>query len=207
MVELLRQAERAWPPASRKSGRWLGLGGSDDWADDYVACPDLVGVGGAAVDGKEFALRFRRTAELDPDGSNDWASSGGNVGGSMAAQDQLPVRVLVVDDSEVFRNVLAALVAATPGFDVVGRASSGREALSLIPVLDVEFVLLDPQVPDLDGIETALRIRRHYPDVVVLLLTAFRQASLSDPSLTVEDKRDLSAEWLADFWHRHSPRR
>jgi DNA-binding NarL/FixJ family response regulator len=125
----------------------------------------------------------------------------------MAAQDQLPVRVLVVDDSEVFQNVLAAVVAATPGFDVVGRASSGREALSLIPVLDVEFVLLDLQLPDRDGIETALRIRRHYPDVVVLLLTALRQASLGDPSLTVEDKRDLSAEWLAGFWQRHRPRR
>jgi DNA-binding NarL/FixJ family response regulator len=115
------------------------------------------------------------------------------------------VRVLVVDDSEVFRNVLSAVVAATPEFEVVGSASSGREALDLVAALDVQFVLLDLAAPDMDGIETALRIRRHYPDVVVLLLTATRQASLSDPSLTVEDKRDLSSEWLAEFWRRHGP--
>jgi hypothetical protein len=41
--------------------------------------------------------------------------------------------------------------------------------------------------------------------VVVLLLTATKQASLSDPSLTVEDKRDLSSEWLTKFWQRHGP--
>jgi DNA-binding NarL/FixJ family response regulator len=125
----------------------------------------------------------------------------------MAVQDQMSVRVLVVDDSEVFRNVVSFVAAATPGFEVVGTASSGREALDLVAALDVQFVLLDLQMPDMDGIETALRIRRYYPDVVVLLLTATRQASLSDPSLTIEDKRDLSSEWLSAFWRRHGPRR
>jgi DNA-binding NarL/FixJ family response regulator len=124
----------------------------------------------------------------------------------VSAQNQTPVRVVVVDDSEVFRNVLWAVVAATPGFDVVGTASSGREALFLVDAFAPHLVLLDLQMPDLDGIETALRIRRHHPDVVVLLLTAARRASLSDPSLTIEDKRDLSSEWLAAFWRRHGPR-
>ncbi len=71
----------------------------------------------------------------------------------------------------------------------------------------MQFVLLDVQMPDLHGIDTALRIRRYYSDVVVLLLTATRQASLSDPSLTVEDKRDLSSEWLAKFWPTARPTR
>ena len=125
----------------------------------------------------------------------------------MSSPDQTPVRVLVVDDSEISRNVLGAVVAATPAFEVVGSASSGREAVDLVGALDVQFVLMDVQMPDLDGIQTALRIRRYYPDVVVLLLTATRQASLRDPSLTVEDKRDLSAQWLADFWRRHGQSR
>ena len=121
----------------------------------------------------------------------------------VSAQDQTPVRVLVVDDSEVFRNVLWAVVAAAEGFEVLGSASSGREALFLVDSLAPDLVLLDVQMPDSDGIETALRIRRLYPDVVVLLLTSTRRASLDDPSLTVEDKRELSSEWLADFWRRH----
>jgi CheY-like chemotaxis protein len=121
----------------------------------------------------------------------------------MAAQDQLPVRVLVVDDSEVFRNVMAVVVAETPGFDVVGRASSGREALYFIEVLAPQLVLLDVSMPDMDGIETARRIRRHFPDVVVLLLTASRRATLDDLAVTIEDKHDLSSEWLIEFWRRH----
>ncbi len=115
------------------------------------------------------------------------------------------MRTLVVDDSEAFRNILAVVVIATPGFEVVGRASSGREGLHLVEELAPQLVLLDVQMPDLDGIETALRIRRHYPETVVLLLTASRQELLNDPSLTVEDKRDLSSEWLADFWRLHGP--
>jgi DNA-binding NarL/FixJ family response regulator len=123
----------------------------------------------------------------------------------VAAHDQTrAVRVLVVDDSEVFRNVMAAVVAATQGFDVVGLASSGREALHLVDEIAPQLVLLDVRMPDVDGIETALRIRRHYRDVVVLLLTASQQAFLSDPSLTVEHKSELSSEWLIEFWRRHA---
>jgi len=123
----------------------------------------------------------------------------------MSVQQQAPVRVLVVDDSQVFRNVLGALVAATPGFDVVGTASSGREALELVAQLAPQLVLLDAHMPELNGVETALRIRRGDPQVVVLLLTAMKRAHVSDSSLAVGDKRDLSSEWLEDFWHRHGP--
>jgi DNA-binding NarL/FixJ family response regulator len=93
----------------------------------------------------------------------------------------------------------------TPGFEVAGRASSGREALHLVEELAPQLVLLDVWMPDLDGIETARRIRCHYPDVVVLLLTATRQASLTYPSLAVEDKRDLSSALLVEFWRRYGP--
>jgi DNA-binding NarL/FixJ family response regulator len=118
----------------------------------------------------------------------------------MSAQGQTPVRVLVVDDSEVFRNVLRALVAATPGFAVVGAASSGHEALELVGSLAPHLVVIDAHMPELDGVETALRIRRGDPDVIVLLLTATKRAPVSDSSLAVGDKRDLTPEWLADFW-------
>jgi DNA-binding NarL/FixJ family response regulator len=116
---------------------------------------------------------------------------------------QAPVRVLVVDDNEVFRSVLCSVVAASPGFEIVGDASSGREALSLVEVLDPDLVLLDLYMPKPDGLETALRMRRRHPEVVVLLLTAGRRPRLTDQWLRVEDKRNLSPRWLVDYWRRH----
>ena len=117
----------------------------------------------------------------------------------------MPVRVLVVDDSEVFRKAACDLVTATPGLEVVADAVSGREALVLVGSLDAELVLLDVQMPEMYGIETALRILRQYPDVVALLLTATRRAEFADPALTVENKRDLSSQWLAEFWEHYRP--
>ncbi len=111
--------------------------------------------------------------------------------------------MLVVDDSEVFRSVTCAVVAATSGFDVLGDAASGREAIALIEVLDPDLVLLDLEMPDPDGLTTALDIRRRHPDVTVLLLTAGRRTRVTDQRLRVEDKRDLSPEWLSDYWRRH----
>jgi DNA-binding NarL/FixJ family response regulator len=125
----------------------------------------------------------------------------------VSAEDQTPVRVLVVDDSEVFRHVLCAVVAATPGFEVVGVASSGRETLALVGSLAVDLVLVDVQMPDSDGLKTAIRIRLRHPDVVTLLLTAFSRAHVSDPSLVAQDKRDLSPEWLAAFWRQYGQSR
>jgi CheY-like chemotaxis protein len=124
----------------------------------------------------------------------------------VSAQDQSLVLVLVVDDSDVAQHALCAVVAETPGFEVVGVASSGREALYLLRSIDRPLlVLLDVLMPGMDSIETARRIRTEHPDVVVVLVTASPQTS-DDPSLVIEDRRDVSPRWLADLWRRHSPR-
>ena len=125
----------------------------------------------------------------------------------VSAQAQLPVRVLVVDESDVFQHVLSVMVAATPAFEVVGTASSGREALHLIDALDPQLVLIDLQLPEQEGIATARRLREQHSDLVVVLLTADRPVSLALPSLTIVDRQDVSPEWLAAFWRRNSHRK
>ena len=125
-------------------------------------------------------------------------------GVARAVQDQASVRVLVVDDSEVFRRVMRDVVARTRDFEPVGAAASGTEALELVASLRPDFVLLDRAMPGMDGIETAHRIHERHPGVVTLVLTATpRSRSLRYRSLAVEDKRKLSPDWLAGYWQRH----
>jgi DNA-binding NarL/FixJ family response regulator len=117
-----------------------------------------------------------------------------------------PVRVLVVDDSEVFRNVLRAVVAATPGFEVVGAAASGHDALELVDRVAPELVLMDVRMQGLDGTETADLIGRRHPAVCVVLLTGTEQQSANSRAAAIMDKRDLSPRWLADFWQQRALR-
>ena len=56
-------------------------------------------------------------------------------------------------------------------------------------------------------VEGARLALERFPDVELVLITADRRPSLALPSLVIVDKRDLSPEWLADFWRRHSHRK
>ena len=81
-----------------------------------------------------------------------------------------PVRVLVVDDQEVFRHVMSAVVEQTEGFVVVGCAESGEESIVTARVLHPDLVLMDVNLPGIDGMEATRRLCAHtaYPAVVLL---------------------------------------
>jgi DNA-binding NarL/FixJ family response regulator len=82
------------------------------------------------------------------------------------------VRVLLVDDQEAFMRALVAVLDATPGFVVVGRAATGEESLELAGELRPGLVLMDVNLPGMDGIEATRRLRElSSPPVVILLST------------------------------------
>ena len=82
------------------------------------------------------------------------------------------VRVLVVDDQPAFLGAMSSVVDETPGFRVVGAATSGEECLVLSRELVPDAVLLDVNLPGIDGVETARRLRlQDLPPVVLLLST------------------------------------
>jgi two-component system chemotaxis response regulator CheB len=70
-----------------------------------------------------------------------------------------PKRVLIVDDSFVMRALLADLAASDPSFAIVGEAENGRVALERTKELKPDVVLLDIEMPEMDGIEALKRIR------------------------------------------------
>nr|CAA9322764.1 MAG: hypothetical protein AVDCRST_MAG46-927 [uncultured Nocardioidaceae bacterium] len=82
------------------------------------------------------------------------------------------VRVLVIDDQVPFLRAMASVVEETPGFVVVGQAASGEDALILASALLPDLVLMDVNLPGIDGLDATRRLRsRDSPPVVLLLST------------------------------------
>jgi len=120
-----------------------------------------------------------------------------------------PVRVLVVDDQAIIRDATRLLLEATPDFRPVGEVASGAEALAAIELLDPDLVLLDVRMPEMDGIETAGRIRRTRGRPVVVLMSSDETA---DPrgcpaAAAFLPKQRLRAAALRQLWERHAPLR
>lgn len=81
------------------------------------------------------------------------------------------IRVVVVDDHDLFRTGLTTLLASQPDIDVVGQASGGRMAVRLVAELRPDVVLMDLRMPDIDGPEATQTILSDNPDTRVVVLT------------------------------------
>jgi DNA-binding NarL/FixJ family response regulator len=84
-------------------------------------------------------------------------------------------RILLVDDHEVVRLGLKSLLDRNPQFDVVGEASSAREALEQVNVLSPDIVVMDIRLPGTSGIEACEDIVQKYPHIKVIMLTSYAE--------------------------------
>jgi len=82
-----------------------------------------------------------------------------------------PIRVLLADDHPVYREGLAALLASVDGLEVVGTAEDGLAAVALATELQPDVVVMDVQMPGLDGIEATRRLTTASPHIGVVVLT------------------------------------
>lgn len=117
------------------------------------------------------------------------------------------VTVLTVDDQAVFRRAAAALISATPGFEEVGQAATGAEALELAGALKPDLVLLDVRMDEMDGLETARRLLASDCGAVVVLISLNdvpeAASALAGGVAAHVRKQDLSTRTLRELWAAH----
>jgi DNA-binding NarL/FixJ family response regulator len=82
---------------------------------------------------------------------------------------------LLADDHRMFRQGLRELIERKTQFEVVGEASTGREALAEVERLRPDIVLLDIQMPELDGVAVARQLAQHHPAIKIVMLTMYQQ--------------------------------
>ena len=113
-----------------------------------------------------------------------------------------PVRVLITDDHLIVREGLRLILETAEGIEVVGEACDGMECLQLVPELKPDVVLMDLQMPHMDGITAIAHLRREHPDIAIVILTTFNEDDLMIRGLQAGARgyllKDTSRENLLD---------
>jgi two-component system chemotaxis response regulator CheB len=85
------------------------------------------------------------------------------------------IRVMVVDDAVVVRRLVTDVLASDPDIEVVGTAANGRLALAKLPQLTPDLITLDIEMPEMDGLETLVELRKTYPRLPVIMFSTLTE--------------------------------
>jgi two-component system, NarL family, response regulator LiaR len=83
------------------------------------------------------------------------------------------IHIIVADDHPVVRDGLVAMINTQPDFMVIGECDNGHQLIQLVQVLDPDVILLDLEMPEMDGVEALKRLREIKPEMKVLVFTAY----------------------------------
>jgi two-component system response regulator DevR len=88
------------------------------------------------------------------------------------------IRLLIIDDHEMVREGLKAMLTSESDFEIVGDAANAEQALELIERSRPDVILLDVRLPGVSGIDVCRTVTEHYPETAVIILTTFTDESL-----------------------------
>lgn len=112
------------------------------------------------------------------------------------------IRVLLVDDQQIVRQGLSTILTYAPGIDVVGQASTGKEAIACARDLKPDVILMDIKMPELGGIPATRQICKEMPDTHVIILTTYDSDDLVFEGIKVGARgyllKDTTGENLVD---------
>jgi DNA-binding NarL/FixJ family response regulator len=113
--------------------------------------------------------------------------------------------VVIVDDQAPFRMAARAVLRRTEGFELVGEAANGLEAITLVSEKHPDLVLMDINMPDMGGIEATRRIMAELPETVVILCSTYDVSDLPPDAATsgaraYVHKEQLGAKVLRRLW-------
>jgi len=119
-----------------------------------------------------------------------------------------PVAVLIVDDQAPFRRAAKAVVGVTPGFEVVAEAETGEQAVEMADQIAPRLVLMDINMPGINGIEATRQITGAHPEIVVLLLSTYQADDLPADArncgaASYVNKEDFAPQVMQDLWAQH----
>jgi DNA-binding NarL/FixJ family response regulator len=123
----------------------------------------------------------------------------------------MTVRVLIVDDQEPFRLAARMVVEATDGFEVVGESETGEASVEAAHELNPDLVLMDVNLPGINGLEATRQILSSTQRVVILLLSTYEEAEYAPRAAECGaaayiPKSSFSPERLEQAWEAAAPR-
>jgi len=133
------------------------------------------------------------------------------VGDTGGVENAAAVDVLIVDDHDQFRAAVRAVIDRTPGFSVAGEAATGELAVERCAELAPSLVIMDINLPGIDGIEATRRVVADRPETVVLLCSSYEADALpssaqSCGAATYVHKESFSPSLLQSLWDEHGAR-
>src|SRR5882762_4173833 len=96
----------------------------------------------------------------------------------MTAASTPSVRILIADDHALIREGTRGVLAQQPGWEVCGQASTGREAVAQAMALKPDVVILDMTMPELNGLDAAVQIKRDLPETEIAMLSSYGSEDL-----------------------------